>query len=203
MTYKLLPDVDSYSGPTCSDVVFGNKRDCLDLTNIFTKGSWSKICEKVDVQNSTLYFIGSPHPAELDYITNHLLITTVIYEYRKSLCDVIKAIKQITFRQFDYELEVPSRDELMVMKNIFFTKESKSILKFITWTYYLCHFKIPCNIIGDEDIFLPLIEDSKRWKKIIRLKYDPKKRDLCCISLNTSVIQFNFDCLFSIEIILI
>lgn len=183
--YTELPKKEVFDGPVCPDVIFAKEKiDPVEVSNIYTEASWGKIIENIEF--GPLYLIGSPHPVELYYIQNTLLITTVTYEYKRSLSQLLSSefINLTTLRVLDYELHVPQRSELQVMKNIFITKESKSLLKLLTWTYYLCHYQVPCKLIGDHEMFQPLIDHSQTLKHIIRLVYDNKKRDLCWISLD-------------------
>lgn len=154
------------------------------MTNIYREESWGKIIEAIDPGH--LYLIGSPHPVELDYLKNTLLITTTTYEYRSSLCQILSTeLTNLTkLKIFDYEFNVPTQWETNVKKNFFMTKESRSVLKLLTWVYYLCHYKVTCRVHGDHEMMEPLIEHCSKEKKIIHLLYDQKRRDLCTISLD-------------------
>ena len=167
----------------CRDFIVENK-DHIDMSNILTSDSWHSIFEKIHLKTA-LYFIGSPHPCELEYIKNQLLVTTVTYEFKKSICEYLSTGTLTNLKVLDYEQYAPFVNELKLMKNIYFTKESKSLFKLLIWTYFLCHYKIECHILGDDETFKPLIQlVSEKWKHIIHLKYDPTKRSLCRLSLN-------------------
>lgn len=138
------------------------------------------------MSNHPLYLIGSPSIEELQYISNELILTTITYEYKTQWCQNLREHRQslTTLREFDYEFSVPSREELKKLKNIFFTPESKSRLKVLSWCYFLCHYNIKCQIIGDNESFQSLHHFCKISKNVLKLKYDEIRRDLCCISLN-------------------